>query len=300
LIGMTEMEQGMIWKALSGFYYVHTENGQLLECRAKGIFRKEGIAPLVGDRVEVENGVVAKILPRKNQILRPPAANIDRAVLVVSADKPQPNTLILDKLIAVCESKGIEPLLVFTKTDLADCAELQEVYRQAGFQVFTSRPGQADYSGLLQEMAGRLSVFIGNSGVGKSTLMNVLIPDLGLATAQISDKLGRGRHTTRHVELYELAGGGLVADTPGFSTVEIEKYGHILKEELPECFREFREYLGLCQFQNCSHRKEKGCSVLAAVNGGKISRSRHESYQALYEDAMQIREWELREGDKHS
>ena len=164
MIGMTEMEQGMIWKALSGFYYVHTENGQLLECRAKGIFRKEGIAPLVGDRVEVENGVVAKILPRKNQILRPPAANIDRAVLVVSADKPQPNTLILDKLIAVCESKGIEPLLVFTKTDLADCTGLQEVYRQAGFQVFTSRPGQTDYSGLLQEMAGRLSVFIGNSG----------------------------------------------------------------------------------------------------------------------------------------
>lgn len=290
----------MIRKALSGFYYVHTEDGRVLECRAKGVFRKEGITPLVGDQVEVENGVVSRILPRKNQILRPPAANIDRAVLVVSSAKPQPNTLILDKLIAVCESKGIEPVLVFTKTDLADSGELQEVYRKAGFRVFTSGLGQMDHSGLLRELSGRLSVFIGNSGVGKSTLMNELIPELDLATAHISDKLGRGRHTTRHVELYELEGGGLVADTPGFSTVEIEKYGHIHKDGLPECFREFREFLGKCQFQNCSHRKEKGCAVLEALKEGKISPSRHESYVALYEDAMQIPDWELREGEKRN
>lgn len=290
----------MIRKALSGFYYVHTEDGRVLECRAKGVFRKEGITPLVGDQVEVENGVVSRILPRKNQILRPPAANIDRAVLVVSSAKPQPNTLILDKLIAVCESKGIEPVLVFTKTDLADSGELQEVYRKAGFRVFTSGLGQMDHSELLSELSGRLSVFIGNSGVGKSTLMNELIPELDLATAHISDKLGRGRHTTRHVELYELEGGGLVADTPGFSTVEIEKYGHIHKDGLPECFREFREFLGKCQFQNCSHRKEKGCAVLEALKEEKISPSRHESYVALYEDAMQIPDWELREGEKRN
>lgn len=290
----------MIRKALSGFYYVHTEGGRVLECRAKGVFRKEGITPLVGDQVEVENGVVSRILPRKNQILRPPAANIDRAVLVVSSAKPQPNTLILDKLIAVCESKGIEPVLVFTKTDLADSGELQEVYRKAGFRVFTSGLGQMDHSELLSELSGRLSVFIGNSGVGKSTLMNELIPELDLATAHISDKLGRGRHTTRHVELYELEGGGLVADTPGFSTVEIEKYGHIHKDGLLECFREFREFLGKCQFQNCSHRKEKGCAVLEALKEGKISPSRHESYVALYEDAMQIPDWELREGEKRN
>lgn len=290
----------MIRKALSGFYYVHTEDGRVLECRAKGVFRKEGITPLVGDQVEVENGVVSRILPRKNQILRPPAANIDRAVLVVSSAKPQPNTLILDKLIAVCESKGIEPVLVFTKTDLADSGELQEVYRKAGFRVFTSGLGQMDHSELLSELSGRLSVFIGNSGVGKSTLMNELIPELDLATAHISDKLGRGKHTTRHVELYELEGGGLVADTPGFSTVEIEKYGHIHKDGLPECFREFREFLGKCQFQNCSHRKEKGCAVLEALKQGKISPSRHESYVALYEDAMQIPDWELREGEKRN
>ena len=273
----------MIRKALSGFYYVHTEDGRVLECRAKGVFRKEGITPLVGDQVEVENGVVSRILPRKNQILRPPAANIDRAVLVVSS-----------------ESKGIEPVLVFTKTDLADSEELQEVYRKAGFRVFTSGLGQMDHSELLSELSGRLSVFIGNSGVGKSTLMNELIPELDLATAHISDKLGRGRHTTRHVELYELEGGGLVADTPGFSTVEIEKYGHIHKDGLPECFREFRKFLGKCQFQNCSHRKEKGCAVLEALKEGKISPSRHESYVALYEDAMQIPDWELREGEKRN
>ncbi len=290
----------MIRKALSGFYYVHTEDGCVLECHAKGVFRKEGITPLVGDQVEVENGVVSRILPRKNQILRPPAANIDRAVLVVSSAKPQPNTLILDKLIAVCESKGIEPVLVFTKTDLADSGELQEVYRKAGFRVFTSGLGQMDHSELLSELSGRLSVFIGNSGVGKSTLMNELIPELDLATAHISDKLGRGRHTTRHVELYELEGGGLVADTPGFSTVEVERDGHMHEGGGPECVREFREFLGKCQFQNCSHRKEKGCAVLEALKEGKISPSRHESYVALYEDAMQIPDWELREGEKRN
>ena len=182
----------MIRKALSGFYYVHTEDGRVLECRAKGVFRKEGITPLVGDQVEVENGVVSRILPRKNQILRPPAANIDRAVLVVSSAKPQPNTLILDKLIAVCESKGIEPVLVFTKTDLADSGELQEVYRKAGFRVFTSGLGQMDHSELLSELSGRLSVFIGNSGVGKSTLMNELIPELDLAPLTSATSWGGG------------------------------------------------------------------------------------------------------------
>lgn len=286
------MEVGMIRKALSGFYYVHTDDGRVLECRAKGVFRKEGVTPLVGDRVEVENGVVSRILPRKNQILRPPAANIDRAVLVVSSDKPQPNTLILDKLIAICESKGIEPLLVFTKTDLADSSDLQEVYRRAGFRVFTSCPGQSDYSGLLAEMAGRLSVFIGNSGVGKSTLMNALIPELEVATAQISDKLGRGRHTTRHVEFFPVA-GGLIADTPGFSAFDAEKGGGepLDKDTLAETFREFRPYLGQCRFVGCAHVKEAGCAVLEAVKAGKISPSRHRSYVRLYDLAKANQSW---------
>ncbi len=289
------MEQGMIQKALSGFYYVKTEEHGLLECKAKGIFRKEGRSPLVGDRVAVENGVVAEIFPRKNEILRPPVANIDLAVMVVSATQPEPNLLILDKLIAVCEWKKIEPVLVFTKSDLADCREIRELYAKAGFSVFTSVPGQTDYRELLECMKDKLSVFIGNSGVGKSTLMNSLLPGLHLATAQISDKLGRGRHTTRHVELYELPQGGFVADTPGFSSVEMDKYGNIRPEELPGCFREFSEYLGQCRFQDCSHRVEKGCAVLEAVREGRISKSRHESYCQMAEDAGKIKEWERKE-----
>ncbi|MGI5893644.1 MAG: ribosome small subunit-dependent GTPase A [Candidatus Merdivicinus sp.] len=286
------MKIGMIRKALSGFYYVLTDEREYLECKAKGVFRKEGKTPLVGDRVSVENDVITEIFPRKNEILRPPAANLDFAVMVVSAVQPQPNTLILDKLIAVCEKKEIEPILVFTKGDLGDSTALQELYRNAGFQVFSSIPGQTDYAPLLEKLAGKISIFIGNSGVGKSTLMNALIPDLSLQTAEISDKLGRGRHTTRHVELYELPNGGLVADSPGFSTVEIEKYGRIRKEELAGCFREFDEYADQCQFPDCSHRVEKGCAVLKAISEGKIASSRHESYCAMYEDAQQIKEWE--------
>ncbi len=292
---MKTMEQGMIQKALSGFYYVKTDDGKLLECRAKGIFRKEGRSPLVGDRVEVENGVVSEIYPRKNEILRPPVANVDLAVMVVSATQPEPNLLVLDKLIAVCEWKNIEPILVFTKSDLADCKEIEDLYRKAGFSVFISVPGQTDYDSLLSCMKDKLSVFIGNSGVGKSTLMNSLMPELHLATAHISDKLGRGRHTTRHVELYELPSGGLVADTPGFSSVEIDKYGDIRPEELPGCFREFSDYIGDCQFPDCSHRVEKGCAVLEAVRNGQISKSRHESYCQMAEDAGKIKEWERKE-----
>ena len=282
----------MIRKALSGFYYVHTEDGRVLECRAKGVFRKEGITPLVGDQVEVENGVVSRILPRKNQILRPPAANIDRAVLVVSSAKPQPNTLILDKLIAVCESKGIEPVLIFTKTDLADSGELQEVYRKAGFRVFTSGLGQMDHSELLSELSGRLSVFIGNSGVGKSTLMNELIPELDLATAHISDKLGRGRHTTRHVELFRLEGDAIIADTPGFAAFDTEIPELLDKERLAYGFREFVPYLGQCRFVGCAHVKEKGCAIRAAVKEGKIQKGRHDSYVRLYAVAKEFKAWE--------
>lgn len=288
-------QTGMIRKALSGFYYVLTDAGEYLPCKAKGIFRKEGRSPLVGDRVAVENGVVAEIFPRKNEILRPPAANLDIAVMVVSAVQPEPNTLVLDKLIAICEHKGIEPVLVFTKGDLGDASALQELYRRAGFSVFTSVPGQTDYSGLLCCLAGKLSIFIGNSGVGKSTLMNALIPGVGLATGEVSDKLGRGRHTTRHVEIYELQNGGLVADSPGFSTVELDKYGRIRKEELAGCFREFDSYITDCLFPDCSHRVEKGCALLAALEAGEIARSRHESYCAMYEDAMQVKDWEQKE-----
>ena len=293
------MEAGMIRRIQRSVYAVSLEGGGMRECTARGVFRKDGIIPLAGDRVEIEGGVIARILPRKNEILRLPTANVDLAVLVVSTVQPAPNLLVLDKLIAVCESKGIEPILVFTKNDLAGDEELEALYCQAGFRVFRSALGQKDYGELLKYMAGKLSVFIGNSGVGKSTLMNSLIPNLQLLTAQISDKLGRGRHTTRHVELYDLPGGGLAADTPGFSTVELDQYGWIRKEELAGCFREFGAYTSDCRFPDCSHRREQGCAVLSALAEGKISLSRHQNYCALYEKAMQVKEWE-RKGERKS
>ena len=278
-------------KAISGFYYVETADG-LLECKAKGVFRKKGITPLVGDMAEVEDNTVVNILPRKNELLRPPAANLDQALMVVSAQSPDPNLTVLDKLIAVCEYKDIEPVLVVTKTDLCNGEWLCELYRNAGFTVVSTSVDVDNVEEIRGLLKDKLTLFIGNTGVGKSTLLNRLFPKLNLATAEISEKLGRGRHTTRHVELYPLPEGGFVADTPGFSTVELGQYDRILKGDLQRCFREFQDYLGECKFLDCSHRVEKGCAVLEALHEGKISRSRHESYCALYEDAMKIKEWE--------
>lgn len=293
--------QGLITKAISGFYYVvpDGEPDTLLECRAKGVFRKKKVSPLVGDRVVVEDGnVVAEILPRKNEILRPPAANLDLALMTVASVKPAPNALVLDKLIAVCEYKGIEPVIVITKTDLDSGREFADIYRKAGFTVLFSGEDEPNTEEILSVMRGKNCIFIGNSGVGKSTLLNRLFPDLALRTAEISDKLGRGRHTTRHVELFPIPGGGYVADTPGFSTVELEKYEPIRKEELARCFREFAQYEGGCQFADCAHLKEKGCAVLAAIEAGEIPKSRHESYLALYENAKKIPDWEREDRKK--
>lgn len=285
------IQKGLIMKAISGFYYVETADG-LLECKAKGVFRKKGITPFVGDMAEVEDNTVVNILPRKNELLRPPAANLDQALMVVSASSPEPNLLVLDKLIAVCEYKDIEPVLVITKTDLSDGEWLCKLYRNAGFKVISTNTGMDNVDEIRSLLKDKMTLFIGNTGVGKSTLLNRLFPELQLATAEISTKLGRGRHTTRHVELYPLAEGGYVADTPGFSTVELEQYDRILKGDLQYCFREFQEYLGECKFLDCSHRVEKGCAVLEALKQEKISQNRHESYCALYEDAMKIKEWE--------
>lgn len=292
------MIQGLIIKAISGFYYVAPDGEPeiLLECRAKGVFRKRQMTPLVGDRVLVEEpNVVAEILPRRNEILRPPAANLDLALMAVSTVQPAPNTLVLDKLIAVCERKGIEPVIVITKTDLESGSSFGEIYRRAGFRVLFTGEQNPNREEILSVMRGKTSIFIGNSGVGKSTLMNRLFPQLSLRTAAISDKLGRGRHTTRHVELFSIPGGGYVADTPGFSTVELEKYEPIRKEELAGCFREFGAFEGKCQFADCAHLREKGCAVLAAVEAGEIPKSRHESYLSLYEEAKKIPDWQREE-----
>lgn len=293
--------QGLIVKALGGFYYVKTTQA-LFECRARGKFRKIEQTPLVGDEVEISpteegKGYVTRILPRRNFLVRPPLANIDRLILVTSIDEPAPNTLVLDKLIAIAEHKEIDPAVVITKADLQkdQAVVFAAIYRGCGFDVFVvSNETGEGVDQVRAYLQGKLSAFCGNSGVGKSSLLNRIDERLQLETAHISQKLGRGRHTTRHVELYELPEGGYIADTPGFSSVDLERCEVILKDQLQYCFREFEEYIPQCKFTGCSHTCEKGCAVIRAVEEGKIPISRHENYRALYEDAKNIKEWELK------
>ena len=289
--------EGLVRKGIGGFYTVETPEG-IYTCTARGKFRKARISPYAGDRVRIlgeedGTGALEEILPRKNFLVRPPIANIDQLFIVTSLRDPSPDPLILDKTIAAAELEQIAPVLVLTKTDLDDASPLQKIYSVAGIPCFavSSVTGEGvDQVGALLE--GSISAFTGNSGVGKSTLLNALFPDLQLKTGEISQKLGRGRHTTREVELYKLEGGGYVADTPGFSTFDIERYRMTDKEKLAFGFREFAPYLGACQFSSCSHTCEKGCAVLQAVEEGKIPRSRHESYCAMYQEVKDVKQWQ--------
>ena len=291
--------EGLVRKGIGGFYTVETPEG-IYTCTARGKFRKARISPYAGDRVRIlgeedGTGALEEILPRKNFLVRPPIANIDQLFIVTSLRDPSPDPLILDKTIAAAELEQIAPVLVLTKTDLDDASPLQEIYSVAGIPCFavSSVTGEGvDQVGALLE--GRISAFTGNSGVGKSTLLNALFPDLQLKTGEISQKLGRGRHTTREVELYKLEGGGYVADTPGFSTFDIERYRMTDKEKLAFGFREFAPYLGQCQFSSCSHTCEKGCAVLRAVEEGEIAPSRHRSYVAMYQEIKDVKQWQLK------
>ena len=268
-----------------------------VKCAARGIFRNKGISPVAGDRVLVEIGenaepVISEIHERRNFLVRPPLANLDKIVFVNSVAKPAVNRFILDKLVAIADSKGIEPVVVFTKIDLESAGDLPQIYRSIGIDVCTvdnlTGEGAEEVRALIE---GKTAAFVGNSGVGKSSLLNVIYPELALETAHISKKLGRGRHTTRQVELFGL-GSGYIADTPGFSTVDTERYCRIPKSELDGAFREFGEYLGGCAFANCVHVKEKGCAVRAAVEENKIARSRYDSYLRMFEEACKINDWE--------
>lgn len=295
---MTQQKNGIILKGIGGFYYVEAA-GAVYECKARGVFRKKRITPLAGDRVQITvtddgtENTVDKIFERKNFLKRPPVANIDSLIIVSSTVSPRPSTLVIDKLIAIAEYKGIEPVVVFTKTDLEPAEKLLEIYKLAGIScaMVCNKTGEGveEVRNLLN---GKISAFTGNSGVGKTSLLNALDPNLSLATGAISEKLGRGRHTTRQAELFKTCGGYIV-DTPGFSALDLEKEQVIKKDELAECFREFRPYLGQCRFTTCSHTCDKGCRIIKAVEDGEISRSRHDSYVEMYQAAKELKEWEL-------
>lgn len=296
---MNKTGTGIIVKATGGFYTVETGSA-LIRCRARGIFRKDGMKPCVGDRVviglnEDGSGSVDEVLERRNSLIRPPLANLDAMVVALSVSDPEPNLFVADKFIAVLEYKQIEPVIVVTKSDLQDASPLVSLYRGAGFPVFqvSSETGEGVLE-LKQSLAGKFSAFSGNSGVGKSSLLNAIDPRLGLEVAETSKKLGRGRHTTRTIQIFTLDNGGRVADTPGFSSIDLVQMSDIDKNDLPHCFRDFADHAGDCRFDDCTHTVEAGCGVLKALSDGKIAPSRHSSYMQLFTQIKDIKEWERR------
>ncbi len=289
---------GLIIKGIGGFYYVETAQG-IFECKAKGKFRNKNISPVVGDKVTItlrtgEDNTIDSIEERKNRLVRPPVANIDKLIIAVSVAKPFPNTLIIDKMTVLAEKNGIEPIIVITKTDLDEHEYLMRTYRSAGYKVycFSDKNGASDIELIRNELKGCITAFTGNSGVGKSTLINALNDNLSLATGEISDKLGRGRHTTRQAEIFHVA-DGLVIDTAGFSSIDFLNNDVVLSEDLQFLFKEFNEYIGLCRFTGCAHLGDKGCKICEMVDYGVISKSRYESYKTLYDEFKSIKKWQL-------
>ena len=292
------MEEYRIIKALSGFYYVQTESG-VVECRARGRFRRQDQSPLVGDFVRItrqgSKGVLEELLPRKNAFVRPAVANIGQLVVLASCAIPVTEPFLIDRVLAIAQMQSVPALVVVNKDDLAPAQPLAEIYRRAGVPVLvTSAETGEGIETLREALAGKLSCLTGNSGVGKSSLLNRACPQLQLPVGEVSEKLGRGRHTTRHIELYSLGNNTFVADTPGFSAFDTERMELVHKEQLQYAFPEFAPYLGHCQFPDCAHRKEPGCAVRRALAEGKIGQTRYDSYERLYELASQLKEWELK------
>ncbi len=294
---MTQKQIGRIVRSLSGFYDVQTPTA-LITCRGRGALRRTGESPLTGDMVEISvekgKGMVEKILPRKNRIIRPAVANVDALVVFAANGNPVTEPFLIDRVTAIAGDQEVPVYLCINKCDLDPAVDLARIYTNAGFPVICASAetgeGVEQLRSLLQ---GKLTAFTGNTGVGKSSMLNALCPSLSLATGAVSEKLGRGRHTTRHVQLYCLGGDTYVADTPGFSSFDTEQMDVLLKENLQYAFPDFAPYLGKCQFHNCSHRAEPGCSVRQGVENGELERSRYDSYLRLYEKSEQIKLWEL-------
>lgn len=295
---MTEKTTGRILRSLSGFYDVQTDKG-LITCRARGILRKQGNSPLTGDLVEISvekgKGMVEAILPRRNSFVRPAVANVDALVIFAANVNPVTEPFLIDRVAAIAGDQNVEVILCVNKCDLDPAHDLVRIYENAGFSVISTSAETGDgVEQLRRAIEGRLTAFTGNSGVGKSSILNRLCPELSLATGEVSEKLGRGRHTTRHVELYRLGENTYVADTPGFSSFDTDQMEVILKENLQYAFPDFGPYVGKCRFDDCSHRKEPECAVRAALEAGGIEKTRYDSYLKLYEKASQVKMWELK------
>ena len=291
-----EEQTGRIVRSISGFYDVVLPTGTVT-CQARGILRKEGMTPLTGDMVRVTvqrgKGMIQQVLPRKNSFIRPAVANVDALLIFAANVNPVTEPFLIDRVTAIAGNKGVESILCVNKTDLDEAEELCGIYSRAGFRVIaTSAQTGAGIGELRRALQGKLTAFTGNSGVGKSSVLNRLCPELRLPTGEVSEKLGRGRHTTRHVELFSLDHETFVMDTPGFSSFDTDQMDVILKENLQYAFPDFGPWLGRCQFHDCSHRREPGCAVRAAAEEGRIEPSRYDSYLRLYEKAALYKEWE--------
>ncbi len=295
---MNEKRTGRILRSLSGFYDVQTEKG-VVTCRARGVLRRGAESPLTGDMVEISvehgKGMVEKIHPRKNWFVRPAVVNVDALVIFAANVNPVTEPFLIDRVAAIAGDREVQVYLCINKCDLDPAVDLERIYRNAGFSVIlTSAETGEGVEELRKLLRGKLTAFTGNSGVGKSSVLNRLCPQLKLPTGEVSEKLGRGRHTTRHVELYCLEEDTYVADTPGFSSFDTDQMDVILKENLQYAFPDFGRFLGQCQFHDCSHRKEPGCAVTAAVASGELEPTRYDSYLRLYEKASQYKAWETK------
>lgn len=291
--------QGKIVKGIAGFYYVHIENMGVYECKAKGVFRNKSIKPLVGDNVlidiidpQLKKGNIIEILERENQLIRPAVANVDQAMIVFAVKKPDPNLNLLDKFLVMMEFQNIETIICFNKTDIGDeefMDELKTIYNNAGYKViFASATKEEGIELVKKELQGKSTVFAGPSGVGKSSMLNALTSDYTMETGKVSEKIGRGKHTTRHSEIFNIDESTYVFDTPGFSSLFVPG---MTKEKLEDCFPEFMEYTNNCRFIGCAHINEPDCAVKDALEEGKISLSRYENFKLMYN--------ELKEKEKH-
>ena len=293
------MTEGIIIKALSGFYYVETPEG-IISCKARGKFRLDGTSPLVGDRVCLTSekdgsGRIDKVLERKNFFIRSAVANIDALVFVAANVNPITDPFLIDRVAVIAQEANCELIVCVNKIDLDKGDDLYGIYSDAGYRVIrTSAETGEGTKDLFDAMRGKVCAFTGNSGVGKSSILNVLLPGAAIPTDAVSEHLGRGKHTTRHVELYPLGEDTFVADTPGFASFEIQMMQAITKEQLQYDFPEFTPYIGHCRFLDCAHIREPDCAVRKALEEGKIGQSRYSSYVRLYELTAKQKPWEIK------